>query len=184
MDFAEDEQDRMLRDAVFAVASSYGHPYYVAKARAGEKTTELWSALAELGFMGVNIPAEYGGGGQGMSQLAAVCEECAAAGCPLLMLLVSPAICGAIIGRFGTVEQRDRWLPGLGTGQEKMAFAITEPDAGSNSHRISTTAQRDGDVWRLNGTKYYISGVDEAAAIVVVARTGTDAETGRAVLSL
>jgi alkylation response protein AidB-like acyl-CoA dehydrogenase len=65
-----------------------------------------------------------------------------------------------------------------------MAFAITEPDAGSNSHRISTTAQRDGDVWRLNGTKYYISGVDEASAILVVARTGTDPDTNRARLSL
>jgi alkylation response protein AidB-like acyl-CoA dehydrogenase len=65
-----------------------------------------------------------------------------------------------------------------------MAFAITEPDAGSNSHRISTTAERDGEVWRLNGTKYYISGVDEAAAVLVVARTGTEPETGNALLSL
>jgi len=184
MDFAEDEQERMLRDAVFAIASRYGHGYYVAKARAGEKTTELWGALAEQGFLGVNIAEEYGGGGQGMSQLAAVCEECAAAGCPLLMLLVSPAICGAIIGRFGTVEQRERWLPGLGSGREKMAFAITEPDAGSNSHRISTVATATADGYRLRGTKYYISGVDEAPRVLVVARTSTDERTGRAELSL
>jgi alkylation response protein AidB-like acyl-CoA dehydrogenase len=70
----------------------------------------------------------------------------------------------------------------MATGESKMAFAITEPDAGSNSHRISTTAQRDGDEWRLNGTKYYISGVDEADAVIVVARTGT--HEGRAQLSL
>src|SRR3984957_15268058 len=122
MDFTEDEQDRMRRDAVFAIASKYGHPYYVAKARAGEKTTELWNALADHGFMGVTIAAQAGGGGQGMSQLAAVCEECAAAGCPLLMMLVSPAICGAIIGRFGTVEQRGGGWPGLGPGGGKRAL--------------------------------------------------------------
>ncbi len=67
---------------------------------------------------------------------------------------------------------------------EKIAFAITEPDAGSNSHNISTTATRDGDRWVLQGTKYYISGVDESCAVLVVARTGTDEETGRARLSL
>ena len=65
-----------------------------------------------------------------------------------------------------------------------MVFAITEPDAGSNSHNISTTATRDGDLWRLRGTKTYISGVDEAAQMLVVARTGTDEQTGRARLSL
>ncbi len=186
MDFAEDEQDRMLRDAVFAIASSYGHPYYLAKARAGEKTTELWSALAEHGFLGVNIPAEYGGGGQGMSQLAAVCEECAAAGCPLLMMLVcSPAICGAIIGRFGTVEQRERWLPGSryrpgehGVRDHRARRLFEQPIC------ISTVATPVADGYRMRGTKYYISGVDEAPRMLVVARTGTDERTGRAQLSL
>jgi alkylation response protein AidB-like acyl-CoA dehydrogenase len=65
-----------------------------------------------------------------------------------------------------------------------MAFAITEPDAGSNTHQLSTTAVRDGEDWILNGTKYYISGVDGAGAILVVARTGTDTRTGHGLLSL
>ena len=65
-----------------------------------------------------------------------------------------------------------------------MVFAITEPDAGSNSHNLATTATRDGDVYRLRGTKTYISGVDEAPAVLVVARTGVDPDTGRAQLSL
>jgi alkylation response protein AidB-like acyl-CoA dehydrogenase len=65
-----------------------------------------------------------------------------------------------------------------------MAFAITEADAGSNSHRISTVATRKGDAWVLRGSKTYISGVDQASAILVVAQTGTDDRTGRAVLSL
>ena len=65
-----------------------------------------------------------------------------------------------------------------------MVFAITEPDAGSNSHHIATTARRDGDDYLISGQKYYISGVDEAAAIITVARTGTDPVTGKAQISL
>jgi alkylation response protein AidB-like acyl-CoA dehydrogenase len=120
----------------------------------------------------------------GIAELAIVCEEVAAAGCPLLLMLVSPAICGTLLAKFGTEAQKQRWLPPMAAGEAKMAFAITEPDAGSNSHRIATTARRDGDLWRLDGTKYYISGVDEAGAVIVVARTGTEDTTGRAKLSL
>ena len=69
--------------------------------------------------------------------------------------------------------------PRLADGTAKMVFAITEPDAGSNTLRISTTAARDGEDWVLNGTKYYISGVDEAEALLVVARTGQDERGGR-----
>jgi alkylation response protein AidB-like acyl-CoA dehydrogenase len=100
------------------------------------------------------------------------------------MLIVSPAICGSVIAQFGSREQKERWLPGLASGEIKMAFAITEPDAGSNTHRVSTTARRDGDDWIIKGTKYYTSGVDEAAAILVVTRTGIDEATGRGRLSL
>ena len=113
-----------------------------------------------------------------MYELALVCEELNAAGCGLLMLVVSPAINGTIIGRFGTAEQKQRWLPGIASGETIMAFGITEPDAGSNSHNITTTARRDGSDWILNGRKIYVSGVDHAQAILIVART-EDAKTGR-----
>jgi len=96
---------------------------------------------------------------------------------------VSAAICAELIARFGTPDQKSTWLPGLCTGS-KMAFAITEPDAGSNSHRISTAARRDGDVYRLNGAKTFISGVDEARQVLVVTRTSVDEVTGRGGLSL
>ncbi|MCZ7628803.1 MAG: acyl-CoA dehydrogenase [Microthrixaceae bacterium] len=79
--------------------------------------------------------------------------------------------------RYGTDEQRSRWLPGLADGSEIMAFAITEADAGSNSHRITTTASRDGSDWVLNGNKTFISGIESAQNILVVART-EDARTG------
>jgi alkylation response protein AidB-like acyl-CoA dehydrogenase len=184
MDFIQSDEHVMLRQAVSAIASKFGHEYYVAKARADERTEELWHAMGEAGFLGVNVPEEYGGGGMGITELAIVSEELAAAGCPLLIMVVSPAICATIIAKFGTDEQKQRWLPGFATGEIKMSFAITEPDAGSNSHNLSLTATKDGDLYRLNGSKYYISGVDEADAMLVVTRSGVDKETGRGRLSL
>ncbi len=184
MNFDETEEQRMLRSAVSSVAARYGHEYYVDRSRTGKKTDELWDELAAGGYLGVNVPERFGGGGQGITELAIVEEELASQGCPLLLLVVSPAICATIISAFGTEEQRARWLPGFGDGSLKMAFAITEPDAGSNSHNISTTATRDGDVYRLNGTKYYISGCDESQAVLVVTRTSTDEQSGRGRLSL
>jgi len=132
----------------------------------------------------VNIPEEYGGGGMGLSELAAVGEEIAAQGCPLLLLIVSPAICANVIAQYGTEEQKQRWLPGIASGQTKMAFAITEPDAGTNTHQISTTATPHGDGYRINGAKYYISGVDESDAILVVARTSYNEAKGQGRMSL
>ncbi|GAA4151985.1 acyl-CoA dehydrogenase [Actinomadura keratinilytica] len=171
MSFVESEERRALREAVAALGAKYGHEYYIEKARSGQKTSELWAEAGRLGYLGVNVPEEYGGGGGGIGDLAAVCEELAAAGCPLLLMVVSPAICATIIARSGTAEQKQRWLPGFADGSVTMAFAITEPDAGSNSHRITTTARRDGDGWVLSGQKTFISGVDEADAVMVVGRT-------------
>jgi alkylation response protein AidB-like acyl-CoA dehydrogenase len=184
MDFRETDEQRMLREAVRGIASKYGHEYFTERARAGGRADELWNELAAGGFLGVNVPEEYGGGGMGIAELAIVLEELAANGCPLLLLVVSPAICATIIARFGSDQQKSTWLPRFGSGELKMAFAITEPDAGSNSHNIATSARRDGDVYRLSGTKYYISGADESEAVLVVTRTGVDEDTGRARLSL
>jgi alkylation response protein AidB-like acyl-CoA dehydrogenase len=184
VDFIQTDEQLMLREAVGSIAAKFGHEYYVAKAHADERTDELWDAVAEGGFLGVNVPEEYGGGGMGITELAIVQEELAAAGCPLLVIVVSPAICATIIAKFGTEAQKQRWLPRFATGKLKMAFAITEPDAGSNSHNLSLTATKDGDLYRLNGSKYYISGVDECEAILVVTKSGVDPDTGRGKLSL
>nr|MDT0662612.1 acyl-CoA dehydrogenase [Micromonospora sp. DSM 115978] len=178
MDFDLTPEQDQLRDAVRALGSKYGHGYFVAKAKAGEHTTELWDEAAGLGYLGVSVPIEYGGGGGGITELAIVCEELAAAGCPLLLLVVSPAIVATVIAKHGTEEQRARFLPGFADGSLKVAFAITEPEAGSNFHRLGTTARRDGDDWLLSGRKCFISGVDESAYVLVVART-EDAATGR-----
>ncbi len=184
MDFLETEERRALRDAVRGIAKPYGGAYYSEHAAAHEPCDELWNDLARGGFVGVNIPEAHGGGGGGLTDLAIVCEETAAAGAPLLLLLVSSAISGEVLARYGSDDQQRAWLPRLAAG-EKMVFAITEPEAGSNTHQLTTTALRDsGGDWILRGTKYYISGVDEADALLVVARTGRDETTGRGRLSL
>jgi len=176
--FTETPERQSLRREVGKLAASYGREYFVRQARSGEKTTELWQDMGEHGYLGVAVAEEYGGGGGGIGDLAAVCEELAAAGCPLLMMVVSPAICATVIGRYGTEEQKQRWLPRFAEGTLTMAFAITEPDAGSNAHNITTTARRDDDGWVVSGRKIYISGVDEAESVLVVARM-EDARTGR-----
>ncbi|ATQ28713.1 acyl-CoA dehydrogenase [Rhodococcus ruber Chol-4] len=179
MSVIETDEQKQLRAAVAGLAKRYNYTDYVLpKARKGEPLTELWREAAGLGFLGVNLPEEFGGGGAGIYELALVQEELAAQGCGLLLVVVSPAICGTIIAKFGTDEQKQRWLPGLADGSKIMAFGITEPDAGSNSHQITTVARRDGEDWILHGSKIYISGVDQADAVLVVART-EDAKSGK-----
>ncbi|OIJ96616.1 acyl-CoA dehydrogenase family protein [Streptomyces colonosanans] len=174
----ETDEHQALRSAVAALGKRYGRNYLTSVIAENRHPTELWAEAAKLGYLGVNLPEEYGGGGGGIAELSMVLEELGAAGCPLLMLVVSPAICGTVIARFGTPAQKQRWLPGLADGTRTMAFGITEPDAGSNSHRITTTARRDGDCWILSGRKVFISGVDIADATLIVGRT-EDARTGR-----
>src|SRR5262245_19535706 len=177
MDFTENSEQQELRRVVVELSAKYGWEYTRAKSAAHEPMDELWREAGKLGFLGVNLPAEYGGGGAGMYELAIVAEELNAGGTGLLMMVVSPAIIGTIIARFGTDGQRQRWLPGLASGESIIAFAITEPDAGSNSHRITTTARRDGSDWLLSGRKTFISGVDQSDAVLVVGRTA-DARAG------
>ena len=167
----ETEDHKALREAVSAFGKRHGQD---------TDNTQLWQEAAKLGYIGVNLPEAYGGGGGGITELSLVLEELGAAGCPLLMMIVSPAICGTVIARFGTDAQKQQWLPALADGTRLMAFGITEPDAGSNSHRITTTARRDQDTgdWLLTGRKVFVSGVDIADATLIVGRT-EDARTGR-----
>lgn len=164
----ESQEHTALRAAVAALGQRHGRGY---------EREQLWAEAAKLGYLGVNLPEEYGGGGGGMAELSIVLEELGAAGCPLLMMVVSPAICGTVIARFGTEQQKRQWLPGLADGSLTMAFGITEPDAGSNSHRITTTARKKDGGWILSGRKVFISGVDIADATLIVGRT-EDARTG------
>jgi alkylation response protein AidB-like acyl-CoA dehydrogenase len=180
MDFTESAEHRALRASVAELGREFGMQYWLARARNHESTDELWHKAAQLGFIGINTPERYGGGGAGITELAIVCEELATAGSPLLLLVVSPAICATIIAQTGTEEQRRRYLPGMADGSIKMAFAITEPDAGLNSHRITTAAiQRPDGGFTLTGRKYYISAVDQVDYVLVVGQSPASREGGQ-----
>jgi alkylation response protein AidB-like acyl-CoA dehydrogenase len=165
------DEERQIRAAVRGICDDFPADYSRAKHAQGLPPTELWEALAEKGYLGVNVPEEWGGGGLGMSVLAAVGEEITAAGKSLLLIVVSPAIVGSILARHGTDAQNEQWLRGIAAGTTKVAFAITEPDAGTNSHNLATSLDGRGDGFVLNGQKTYISGVEHADAVLVVARS-------------
>jgi len=183
-DFSDPLEYADLRAAVRNITLSHGAAEFAEYARTSTPQSGLWSDLGKAGFIGINVPTEFGGGGAGMSELVVVAEEAAGAGCPLLLLLVSSAIGVEVLAKHGSAAQQQEWLTQLSDGSIKMAFAITEPDAGSNSHLITTKAVRDGDDYLISGSKYYISGVDESAAIITVVRTGVDETTGKAQISL
>jgi alkylation response protein AidB-like acyl-CoA dehydrogenase len=136
---------------------------------------EVWQGFADVGLLGCLVPEEYGGNGAGLLALTIGFEEiCANSFSPGLLLVT--AMDSACLLKNGSEELKQRFLPGVADGSLKLCFAITEPDAGTNAFRISTTAKRDGDRYLLNGQKVFISGVDAADYMLVVARTTTLAE--------
>lgn len=135
-----------------------------------EFPTELWEAVADAGFMGAMIPEAYSGTNMGIMSMVFLSEEMAAFGVshPLFALTSMDALC---IVRGASDEMKRAWLPEIAAGRRKLAFAVTEADAGTNTFRISTMAKRDGDSFLLTGEKQWITAADCADYILVVART-------------
>jgi acyl-CoA dehydrogenase len=167
---AQREESDLIRAFVKQLTTKYDRKYWVERSEAGASVDEMWAELARGGFLGMMAPEEYGGTGLNMTNLVTLLEELSANGTPLFYLVIS-ALSAIPITRYGTEEQRRRYLPPLLDGREKICFAMTEPDAGTNTFRIQTSARRDGDDYVLNGRKVFISGADEAAHMMVVART-------------
>jgi alkylation response protein AidB-like acyl-CoA dehydrogenase len=177
-------EHRAIRETVAKIADRYGPRYFLERGRAGEDIGELWSDLGEAGLLGVHLPEAHGGGGGGMTDAVVVVEELAAHGMPLLLWVISPAICGSILAHHASDALKEEWLPALADGSRKMAFGLTEPDAGSNSHQLSTTARRNEDGWTISGAKYYISAVDQADAILLATRDAEHSTQDEGRLSL
>ncbi len=177
-------EHRAMREAVGGIVAKFGPDYYQQQVDDGGHCAELWKTLGANGYLGVHLPEKYGGGGLGLSELAIVVHEAAVAGCPMQSMLFSSGVTGTILDRSANEEQKARWLPGVASGDTRLSFAITEPDAGSNAHRISTTARREGDRYVLSGQKVFITGMESAQLVMVVARTTLDEASGRARLSV
>jgi alkylation response protein AidB-like acyl-CoA dehydrogenase len=181
---ASDER-KDLRASVAQLMGRYGRQWFQESIRTGEGPELLWRDLGGAGFLGAHISEEHGGGGAGFADTAIVIEEVAAHGCPMQWMVISPTIIGTLLDHHGSEAMKERWLPGIADGSKRICFAITEPDAGTNTHKLSTTARRHPDGgWRITGAKYWTSGADEADAICVVARDEHPDARGRSTLSL
>src|SRR6187401_2432276 len=160
-------EELAIRKSLQTICASFDQRYLRACFEKNEPASELWDALAKGGFVGVNMPEAWGGGGLGMHGLQIVAEEIAAAtGMGPLMLVVSSSIAGSVLAIHGNDEQKERWLRGIAAGTTRIAFAITEPDAGTNSHNLSTELRAQGDRYVLRGQKVFISGVEHAHAVL------------------
>jgi alkylation response protein AidB-like acyl-CoA dehydrogenase len=177
-------EHKAIRETVAGIASRYGPQYFLERGRTGGGIEELWKDLGAAGLLGLHLPEKYGGGGGGMAEAVVVVEELAAHGMPLLVWVISPAICGNVLVHHASPEMKQRWLPAIADGTKIMAFGMTEPDAGSNSHNVKTTARRTATEWTISGCKYYISAVDQSDAILVVTRDADHSTPEKSALSL
>jgi len=133
---------------------------------------EIWDAIAEAGFFGSVIPPEYGGTNMGLLAMAFATEEMGSIGFgnAIMILTIMDSLC---ILKNGPEQLKKKFLPKIAAGKCKCAFAITEADAGSNAFRITTHAKKKGDVYLINGSKTFITGIDVADYMLLVTRTKT-----------
>ncbi|WP_243058116.1 acyl-CoA dehydrogenase family protein [Nocardioides sp. SR21] len=178
MDFDLPDTALAVREGVAAVAAKYDHAYWSRCEDEHRFPAEAWRDLADGGWVGLCVPEEYSGGGAGMLELAVACETLAASGgtAGTFLYILTPGFGAMTLARHGTEEQRRRILPGVATGETQFCMALTEPDAGSNAIEIATTARVDGDELVLRGQKVWISGVENAAWMLVIARSTQAAE--------
>ncbi len=144
--------------------------------KTGEPTREIWTAMGDLGLLGVSIPAEVGGIGGSFKDEAIVCEEMSYALCSSPALAVHSTIVMPYLEHYGTKEQQDKYLPEMTAGKCIGSIGMTEPDAGSDLQGIRTNAKRDGSDWIINGSKIYITNGWLTDMCVVVAKTKADAK--------
>lgn len=187
MSFDLSAEEQLIIAAVRELAESpNGRAHWRQCALANAFPDRLWQALADAGYLGLLVPTEYGGAGLGLKEMAVLMEGLAAEGMALLLMIVSTTMATIALARHGSPEQKRRYLPGLADGSTRICFAITEPNAGSNSFRLETLATRDGDGYRIRGQKYFISGVEQAQHVLLVTRSTPAREVSdkRAGLSL
>ena len=160
-----------IREVAAGIAQKYDRAFWIDCAKEHRFPTEIWDAMGAQGLLGLGVPEEYGGSGSGIVPVVAAMEAMAFNGIPIALYLLT-AFARETILRHGTEEQKQRFVTPTTTGEERMCFAITEPNAGTNSFKIETTAIRQDDgTYRLNGQKLFISAADAADRALVVVRS-------------
>jgi alkylation response protein AidB-like acyl-CoA dehydrogenase len=183
MDFALSEEQSMFQQAAADFCKSEVEPVAIQLEAAHEFPMELTRKMAELGFMGLVIPEEYGGVGADYLAYLLVEGEIAKTSISLSMTLgAQNSLVALPIMNFASEEQKQQWLPPLASGEKLGSFALTEPGAGSDPAGMRTTAEKKGDKWVLNGTKLYITNGAVAEYLIVWAVTGKK-DDGRPLIS-
>jgi len=179
--FEEARDLSLIRETVREVANEYDDPYWRAVNQHEREPTEFWQDCADAGLLGVVVPEEYGGEGMGYTELATIVEEFTAQGCMGVgMLYVVTVVFGTVtLVENGTEAQREELLPRLADGDLHFCMALTEPGAGHNAPNLDTTAEPTDDGFVVNGSKQWISGVDRADQMLLVARTTPKEEVDR-----
>jgi acyl-CoA dehydrogenase len=169
-----------FRDAVRVFITKEVSPHFAEWERDHQVPRDLYRRMGQLGFLGLQIPEEYGGGGATTFKFNAILnEESARQHVILGTALLHMDVILPYILTLATDEQKSRWLPGMATGDLMTAIAMTEPGTGSDLTGITTTARRDGDYYVLNGAKTFITGGILADLVIVVARTSREEDRRR-----
>ncbi len=177
MDYDLTSEQALTRDTVRAFARERVAPVAEELDRESRFPYELVAEMAELGLMGIPIPAEHGGGGGDTVSYAIAVEELTRVDSSLAITLAAHTSLGTMpIFLFGSADQKQRWLPDLASGRRLAAFGLTEPDAGSDAGATRTTAAADADEWVVNGSKMFITnaGTDITWGVTITARTAAD----------
>jgi alkylation response protein AidB-like acyl-CoA dehydrogenase len=171
MDFELSAEQRLFRDTLRKFVDEQIRPVAREWEAAGRYPEELVTTMRQLGLFGLSVPAEYGGLEADMVSLAVAFEEISRGWMGVAGILGSHSLSCWMIARYGTAEQKQRYLPELATGQRRTGIALTEPGAGSDLQGISTTARRDGDSYVINGRKTWITNARHADPLPVLVKT-------------
>jgi acyl-CoA dehydrogenase len=181
VDFSISDTERMMRQALGQMSQKYSDEYWREKDRMKEFPHEFWDDLADAGWLGAVIPEEYGGMGLGTEEMVTVIEEMVSGGAGVgagIIFILSAVFGGMSVLYHGNERQKKEFLPGLADGTRKFCLALTEQNAGSNTLALETKATKVPGGWRINGSKVFISGINVATNMVLLARTGTPEELG------
>jgi alkylation response protein AidB-like acyl-CoA dehydrogenase len=168
-----DDTHRMIRETVRGFVDEAVRPGTVHRDATAEFPADLFRAMADLGLLGIPIPEDLGGAGMDTLAYVLAVEEVARADASLALGLAAHTSLGTYpVYAFGTEEQQRRFVPALASGKALGAFALTEPDAGSDAQGTRTTAVLEGGRWTVQGTKFYCTNGSHAGSIVFTAVTG------------
>ena len=171
MDFSPDADREEIRSAVRDLCAGFAGDYWRELDRKREYPERFVRALTEAGWLGALIPTEYGGSGLGVTDAAAILEEINRSGGNAASAHAQMYTMGTLL-RHGNEEQKRRYLPGIAKGEIRLqAFGVTEPEAGSETTRLRTTATRKGDRYVVNGKKVFISRAEHSDLLLLLART-------------